>query len=354
MKPTRRVVAGLTGAAVVLIVVGLVAVIFDAGFSGGNANATSGAGTTMPRSTSPGISNAQTATPSPPVGSSTPGSPKPSASASPSVSAGPSAHPVGFVWQGKDLVYDTSDGTVIPVTPVTGLQLEVQNGKAIYYALSSNRYGLATGAFAGEFIPAVATGQVDGSSAQTGGMVLVGAVVSRLISDDLASIKSTSDRWVVALPVDIRQATGSIVQVSFDQFGQIGSSNAPRVYVRFGGSLPIVETIPTNGGYHALVEGLGATAWQVIDPTRLTLPTDAIDSAHAMNELLVYGNGVPSLSGTQIRRDIHHDKRVAVGTSMLFATGGISVSLAVPGSHADLGPDKILTIDGVPVFVASS
>jgi hypothetical protein len=354
MKPTRRVVAGLTVAGVALIGAGIAAVVFDAGYSGGMGTATGGAGKTVPGPTSPGISTAQTASPSAPSGSSTPGSPKPSASATLTVTTGPSTHPVGFVWQGKDLVYGTADGTEIPVTQVADLQLEVQNGKAIYYALSSNHYGLATGTYAGEFIPSVATGQVDGSSAQTGGMVLVGAVVSSLISNDLASIKSPGDRWVVALPVDIRQATGSTVQVSFDQFGQIGSSNAPRVYVRFGGSLPIVETIPANGGYHVLVEGLDSTAWQAIDPTRLSLSIDSIDPAHPMNELVVYGNGVPSLSASQIRRDVYHDKRVAVGTTMLFATGGISVSLAVPGSHADLGPDKILTVGGVPVFVASS
>lgn len=354
MKPTRRVVAGLSGAAVLLIGAGIAAIVFDAGLSGGIGTATSGPGTTMPIPSSPGISTTGVSVSPVPSGSSTTGSPVPSASIIPSPTPGPSAHPVGFALQGTALVYDAADGSVLPVPPIDGLQVQVQNGKAIYSALSSNRYGLASGAFAGEFVPSVATGQVDGSSALTGGLVLVGPVVARLIADDLAAIKSASDRWVVALPVDIRQATGSIVQVSFDQFGQIGASNAPRVYVRFGGALPVVETIPANAGYHVLVEGLEATAWQVIDPTRLGLATDSIDVDHVMNELVVYGNGTPSLNGDTIRRDIHHDGRVAVGTPMIAATSGVSVSLAVSGSHRDLGPDKILTVGDVPVFVASS
>jgi hypothetical protein len=353
MKPTRRVVAGLTGAAFALIGVGIAAVVFGAGIAGGVRTATGSAATMTPRPASPQIGTRQTASLSVPSDSGTPGTPVPIVSASPTVVASPSGRQVGFVQQDAELVYDAADGSTIPVPPVTGLQVQVKGGKANYYALSSNRYGLAKGAYAGEFMPLVATGQVDGSSAETGGVVLVGAVVSRLISDELAKIKSAADRWIVALPVDIRSSTDSLVQVSFDQFGLTGWANAPRVNIRFSGSLPVVEAIPTNGGYHVLVEGLGAAAWQVIDPIRLGLPSDSIDPAHAMNELLVYGNGTASLKGA-IKRDIQHDGNVGVGTPMFSATGGVSVSLIVPGSHADLGPDKVLMIGDVPVFVASS
>jgi hypothetical protein len=37
---------------------------------------------------------------------------------------------------------------------------------------------------------------------------------------------------------------------------------------------------------------------------------------------------------------------------MLSASGDVSVSLVVSGSRAELGPDKVLTVNGVPVFVA--
>jgi hypothetical protein len=197
-------------------------------------------------------------------------------------------------------------------------------------------------------------GQADGSSAETGGIVLAGPVVLKMISDELASIKSDSDRWIVALPVDIRPSTASMVDVSFDQFGLAGWSNTPRVVVRFSGSLPVVETIPTNGGFHVLVEQIGVTAWQVIDPVRLSLPPGAIDSAHAMNQLLLYGDGTPAIPGAKVPRDTLVDGAVAVGTPMLTATSDVSVSLVVNGSRADLGPDKILSVGDVPVFVASS
>jgi hypothetical protein len=39
---------------------------------------------------------------------------------------------------------------------------------------------------------------------------------------------------------------------------------------------------------------------------------------------------------------------------MLYAKSSVSVSLVVEGSHLDLGPDKVLTVGDVPVFVAKS
>ena len=360
MEPTRRVVAGLTGAAFFLVGVGATAVILNGGITGDGAGGTGGAGTTMPRPSSPIAGETRTVSVSLPQGSGTPGTPTPSlsfpppASDSPFVSALPSQHTTGFVQVGANLVYYAVDGSIIPVQPVPGLGVQVKSGKANYYALYQNPYGLAVGAYAGEFKPLVSMGQADGSSAETGGIVLEGPVVAGLISDQLAAIQSDDDRWIVALPVDIRSTTNSVVQVTFDQFGLAGWSNAPRVLVRFTGSLPIAEAIPNNGGYHVLVEGLGPTAWQVIDPARLSLPSGAIDPAHSMNELLLYGEGTPSLHGTPIKRDISHDGKVPIGQPMLSAASDVSVSLVVNGSHADLGPDKILTVGGVPVFVASS
>jgi hypothetical protein len=260
----------------------------------------------------------------------------------------------GFAQQGEGFVYRAVDGTTIPVPLVPGLEVRIQTGKAIYYALASNKLGLKGGSYAGQFMPLVSMGQADGSSAETGGIVLAGPAVARLISDRLASIASQADRWSVALPVDIRSSGNSIVDVSFDQFGLAGWSNTSRVVVQFGGSLPVVETIPTNGGFHVLVEGLGVTAWQVIDPVRLGLPAGAIDPTHAMNELLLYGNGTPSFNGATLQRDVLVNGRVAVGTPMLLASGNVSVSLVVAGSQAALGPDKILSVGGVPVFVASN
>jgi len=352
MVPRRRVAAGLTGVALALIVVGVAAVALVAG-SGSGGTPTSGAGTSTPLPISPsGTSPVPPSLSANPVvsasGSSTPGVAT-SASAAPS----PSQGTTGFAKVGENLVYFADDGAVIPVPSVEDLQVVIQKGKAVYQAVASNRYGLKAGAYAGQFVPIVATGQADGSSAETGGVVLVGPVVSGLISDELATIKSGSNRWIVALPVDIR-TTAAPVQVSFDDFGTVGSGNAPRVQVRFSGSLSVDEMIPGNAGYHVLVEGLGPTVWQIIDPTRLSLPTDAVDPTHAINELVIYGNVPPTTRGSVIRRDIYHDTKVAVGQTMLEATNSVSVSLVVAGSHLDVGPDKILSIGDVPVFVVSS
>lgn len=260
----------------------------------------------------------------------------------------PSARTAGFLVHGASIVYYAADGTVVPMEAVPGLRTALVEGRALYYALSSNPYGLRAGSYAGEFMPNVAMQQADGSSAQTGGIVLVGPVASRLIANKVASYAVQADRWTVALPVDIRGA-GKSVSVTFDQFGLHGWWDTPRVMVQFSGQLPVVNVIPGNAGYHVLVEQLGVTTWQVIDPTRLGLSPTVLDPKHLMNELLVYGTGTPST-----RTDVAFNRAVPVGRAMLSATTEVSVSLVVRGSRADLGPDRVLTVNDVPVFVASS
>ena len=347
MQPKRRVVTGLSCAALALIVIGVAAVVFNSGFSGGTL-ASRGPRTSPPASGTPPPSTSPAA-PSVAVGSGIPGTPPPELSASPSASPGPTTHPTGFVLTDAGFDYYADDGSVVPVKPVPGLEIRIQSGRAIYYAQAVNKLGLKGGSYAGEFMPQVSMAQADGSNAVTGGIVLAGPAVSRLISDRLASIKTDSDRWVVALPVDIRSSFKSPVEVTFDRFGLAGWSNTPRVVVRFSGSLPVVEAVPTNGGFHVLVEQIGLTSWQVIDPVRLSLAPDTIDPAHVMNELLIYGSGKPS-----IQRDLLFNVRALVGSLMVTVSGDVSVSLVVNSSRAELGPDKILTIGDVPVFVASS
>jgi hypothetical protein len=345
MESRRPVVAGLTVAAVALIVAGVVAVAIDSGSPGGPPTASGSRPATQPSSYSIG-------TPSPSASASTPsGSPGQTpfqVSPSPSLAPTPSARTTGFVVHGASIVYYTADGTAVPMEAVPGLRTALVEGHALYYALSPNPYGLRAGSYAGEFMPNVTMQQADGSSAQTGGIVLVGPVANRLIADKIASYSVQADRWTVALPVDIRGA-GKSVDVTFDQFGLHGWSDTPRVMVTFSGQLPVVNIILANAGYHVLVEQLGVTTWQVIDPTRLSLSPTALDPEHLMNELLVYGTGTPST-----RMDVSVNRRVPVGRAMLTATGQVSVSLVIPGSRADLGPDRVLTVNDVPVFVASS
>jgi hypothetical protein len=347
MEPRRRYAAAVTAGAILLVVVGFGVALIDPGLSvagpGGVASETS-----TPRAS---VSNArptftQSARSAGPSKSATP---RPTPSGDTSVPPGPTRHPNGFAPLGDGFVYYGEDGSLVPVPEIPGLVIQIQSGRAIYYALGSNKYGLKTGSYAGEFLPLINMGQIDGSSGDTGGVVLSGPVVSRLLSDALAQISTDADRWLVALPVDVRSSRGSLVDVSFDSFGLAGWTNTPRVRISFPGSVPLVESIPTNGGFHALVESLGVTAWQVIDPVRLGLPTDAIDPAHAMNELLIYGDGTVSAG-----HDVLVDGRVAVGTPIMNVTSDVSVSLAVKGSHAALGPDKILKVGDSPVFVASN
>lgn len=347
MEQRRRVAVGMAATAFVLIGIGIAALVFDAGVSGEGSPTLAVPATGTPRPNSPSVGVSPSASAYGPIGSGIPGTPLPIGSASPQASGGASPHAIGFVAQGDGFVYQTGDGSTVPVQSVPGLEVRIERGRAIYYALPSNRYGLRSGGYAGEFMPSVNMGQNDGSSAATGGVVLTAPVVSTLTADKLASIQTKGDRWIVALPVDIRTAGKTNVDVSFDQFGLAGWNNTPRVVVRFGGSLPIVEANPSNGGFHVLVEELSVTSWQVIDPIRLNLAPGLIDPNHTMNQLLIYGSGVPS-----VQRDVAYGGRAPVGQLMLSASTDVSVSLVVAGSRAELGPEKVLKVNDVPVFVA--
>ena len=347
MESRRRVVAGLTVAAVTLIVAGLAAVAIDSGSSGGGPSGGSGSRPGMKT----GSYSIGTPSPSAPghTPSGSPGGTPFGVSPSPSVAPSPSSHPTGFVAHGESIVYYAADGTAVPMEPVPGLRSALVEGRALYYAQSPNSYGLRAGSYAGEFVPNVTMAQADGSSAQTGGIVVVGAVANRLITDSLAATSAPpGERWIVALPVDIRGAAKT-VDVAFDVFGLHGWSDTPRVVVRFSGQLQVVNAIPGNAGYHVLVEPLGVTTWQIIDPTRLVLSPTKLDPDHLMNELLVYGTGTPS-----VRTDVRVDRHVPIGRSMLSASDEVSVSLVIRGSRVELGPDRILKVGDVPVFVASS
>lgn len=346
MESRRRVVAGLTVAAVVLIMAGVAAVAIDSGMTGpGPSTGSAGRSGTPLISHSPGVRSPSAIPPTP---SGSLGPTPPGSSQSPSVAPTPSEHGTGFIVRAGSVVYLAADGTVVPVELVPGLRTAIVDGRAFYYAQPSNPYGLRFGAYAGEFLPNVTMQQADGSSAQTGGMALVGAVAARLIADRLAATSVATERWVVALPVDI---TGSVktVEVTFDVFGLHGWSDTPRVEVHFSGQMRVTNVIPDNAGYHVLVEQLGVTTWQVIDPTRLQLAATKLDPEHMMNQILVYGTGTPSV-GT----DALIDRRVPIGRAMLTASDEVSVSLVVRGSRADLGPDRILKVGDVPVFAASS
>jgi hypothetical protein len=345
MDLRRRPSSVLAAVAVFMIVGGVVAIVVDSGLTGGGPAPGWQSRTPPPGSgTSPGHTPSgsivvpsgqqdRTAGPSVP---------------SPSPTQSPTRRPAGFASVGGVIVYYTADGTTVPVPSIAGLRPVLVGDKAIYYAQAGNRYNLVIGSYAGEFRPEVTMQQQDGSTAQTGGAVVVGPVAARLIADALAAVPEASGRWVVALPVDIRSSKQR-VDVTFDSFGLHGWSDTPRVVVRFVGQLPVVNVIPANTGYHVLVEQLGVTTWQVVDPLRLTLSPVELDAGHLMNELLIYGSGTTSTG-----RDVLVDRRVDVGRTMLTAADEVSVSLVVRGSRADLGPDRILQIEDVPVFVTSS
>jgi len=213
--------------------------------------------------------------------------------------------------------------------------------------LSSNPYGLRLAPTPANSWPNVAMQQADGSSAQTGGIVLVGPVASRLIANKVASYAVQADR------LDRGSAGGH--QGRRQVRKRHVRSVRPTGWLDTRGSLsssPVscpCQHHPATPVTHVLVEQLGSRPGRSSTRPGSACRLAVLDPKHLMNELLVYGTGTPSA-----HTDVAFNRAVPVGRQMLSATTEVSVLPGGPRQPGRSGPDRVLTVNGVPVFVASS
>jgi len=176
--------------------------------------------------------------------------------------------PAGLHDRGGSLVYYAADGTVVPSSRSRVCAPRWSRASAVLRA-ASNRYGLKAESYAGEFDPNVTMQQADGSSAdrwdRTG-----------RIGREPPYRRQAGD-YLHPCPALERGSAGGHQSRHQDGRCQLRSIRPSRLVGhaarrrRFSGPLPVVNAIPNNAGYHVLVEQLGVTAWQVIDPVRLGL-----------------------------------------------------------------------------------
>ena len=269
----------------------------------------------------------------------------PTTTAAPTPTPTPSPIPVGYS-TGADgsLTYTTTTGAALKVPVIPGLVAGLADGKVTYTALASNPYGLKMGAYAGQFAPDVTVG-----SAPTGGVVLEGAVVAKLITDRLAAIPAQKDKWVIPLPVDIR-GTKSTVAVTTDNGGFPDWKPTPRVLVSFAGSAPLVNPRPQNEGYRIVLSDQAAETWLFCDPYLVLRLNGGIVPGHEMSFVVTYGT-----DKTDISSQIEHGESVSVGYKVaeIWSNASIVIGTNV-GGYLAIGADKLLNVAQVPVFIAAN
>lgn len=185
-------------------------------------------------------STATSGSPSAAVGQASPAAPSTrTASPVPTPTAIPTPAPTAGYTEGPaGIVYQLSDGTVLAVPEIAGLEATLADGKVTYQASAGNPYGLKAGAYAGRFNPYVSDQQQDGSVVQTGGVGLVPAVVSKLMRDKMAAIPVQADKWTT--PIPLAGATeSSDVKITY----VLGSHDVTMAKVDFQGELTVTNPL---------------------------------------------------------------------------------------------------------------
>lgn len=272
------------------------------------------------------------------------------ATASPTATLSPTETPrpkAGFESNDQNIVYRTDKQEILNVPQIEGLKTELLSAKdnkekIIYKTLETNKYGLEANIYAGEYISNVKMTGEDGKEKQTGGVVLTALVVRQLINEKLATIPNQRDRWITVLPVDPRGLDkNDNVSVKFEK-AAIGKLIAT---MRFQGKAPLVNNFP--GSTQLRIMAGGTYGGGYLDPIRLMDPyADKIFPGKEMQYFTVAGNLEGFSENTTIKSSF--GEKVGLGGSLVIV--GHSAAYETDDTTAD----KILSIGGIPVFLAAN
>ncbi|MHB1356212.1 MAG: hypothetical protein ACYCZF_09585 [Anaerolineae bacterium] len=227
---------------------------------------------------------------------------------------------------------------ILQAPEIEGLVGRMDGDILKYYAEAGNKYGLEADAYAGEFRPNVLI-----SGERTGGLVLTASVAETILREELAKIENPDDRWLIPLPVDIRDLNkDSEVKIGFEKGNSKSGANIGSV--NFEGTASVINILPNTLKINVAKISQG---WVYYDQMRLVAPyTDNIYKGKEMSYISVAGafnisepvNNYPSVFG---------EKLFGVEGKTMFALSSGQEARSVDAS-------KILTLNGMPVFVAGN
>jgi len=265
--------------------------------------------------------------------------PVPTDTPTPTPEAGVVAQPDG------SFVVVTEKGERLTVPQIEGLtqKVEERNGveTVVFYAEEGNPYGLEAEAYAGEFRPNVIMAEK-----QTGGLVLDSKVVLSLLNQKLAEIPKQKDRWLVPIPLDIRNSKEPVtIKLSLKEFGG-GAETYPSVDISSPEVLPLVNILPDTKEVRIAPSYIGGGYMGYYNPILRIQPYfERIVEGHEMCYLFVLAR--LNLSGwTTIESSF--------GDVVDKVSGQMFVSYGLGQEKGPIGPEKVLSSGGVPIFVAAN
>jgi len=228
---------------------------------------------------------------------------------------------------GLTAAYSTKDGESILVTVPDGegFKLQQEGDKLVLYH---------EGVYFGEFKPNVT---VEGNL--TGGWSADATQATIYLEESLAEITEPSDKWLVALPMDMSDIDGPI-KITFRQ-----GSSSQIVGIDFDGTPDLANIIPgTNNLIILDAPKVGGMA--VYDTDRLTEPCTSQICADKEGDYIAVGGSLYGVTaGTTL-------DQIKFGARICTVRGPITITYGASQERKDITPAKLLNIGGVPVSIA--
>jgi hypothetical protein len=232
----------------------------------------------------------------------------------------------GWLWHGVD-ASGAAITLTVPDLAEYGLQPRLSGEKLIYVD--------AKGTYRGEYQPYLSV-----ENHQTGGLSLQPTIVSQMIQQKLSAIAKPSDRFVVPIPLDIRQAT---VTTGLEVEGTVGYGklNVGLISIGFAGTLPVTNFLPGTTEARVVIDSIYGYAYY--NHKRGSL------EANPESNLFAMGPFEGFTDNTTVNAPF--------GSKVCDAKGRIVLSIQHAMAWRDLRVSNLLTVEnpdnvGLPVAVA--
>ncbi len=239
-------------------------------------------------------------------------------------------------------VYKTTTGAEILLPNIPGLTSRLENGILKYYS--------EAGIYMGEFKPDVFMsveitgddGKPKTETTNTGGLILAPDLALQTLNERLETITNQSDKWLVPLPLDAKGVEN--VNLSFEPSSYQGTT-VMLLQIDFSGKGTLRCIGPLTEQVSIAASNYGPAYFDQL--LNINPYTDHIQPGHEMRYIWVTASQMAGVSSNQTL-DKKFGDIVSAG-----AYGPIHINYGSALDYFTITPDKILNIDGIPVFVGS-
>jgi hypothetical protein len=249
-------------------------------------------------------------------------------------------------WEGgiKEQVLEEKVEIVAP--QIEGLKVVKEGGAIVYRAEIGNKYGVEVGAWAGEYrenvTMAVQNDERRVESKKSGGLILNSLVAEKILWSEIAKIPEQKDKWLVVLPGDM---TVLDLEKGIKIETEVAKSSGLKV--SFDGIAPMVDIVPYA---HKLYIGSSSRYGGVgyLD--------ESIRGFSPCDQIVCEGKEMyyVSVGGPLIDCPLNTTVQSKFGKQIAKTRGYFVVFASAPQEVRNITVKKVLSVGGVPVFVAEN